>query len=99
MALPPMPHLTSGFAGMRVLCGDREIAPIHPFRLESRMSETETIHEGLYVFDPDAFAPSCGGVKLVLTSQKQPDKPDTRAIDPRMVQRIWDDFAPYRAKH
>jgi len=97
MALPPMTHVASGFARMRVLCGDREVAPIHPFTLQSRASETETIDEGLYVFDPDALAPSCAGMKLVMYSQKQPDRADTRVIDPRMVQRIWDDFAPIRA--
>jgi hypothetical protein len=97
VSVPPIPHLASGFSRMRVLCGDREVAPIHPFRLEQRISETETIAEGLYVFDPDALAPSCAGVKVVLYSQKQPEKADTRVVDSRMVQRIWDDSAPYRA--
>lgn len=97
MSLPAMPRLTSGFSRMRVFCGDREVIPIHPFRIESRISDTETISEGLYVFASDALAPACAGVKLVLYSQKQPDKADTRVVDSRMVQRIWDDSAPYRA--
>jgi hypothetical protein len=96
MSVPAITHVASGFSRMRVLCGDREIAPIHPFRLETHVSETETIDEGLYVFGPDAFAPSCDSVRLVLYSQKQPEKADTRIVDPRMVQRIWDDFAAYR---
>jgi hypothetical protein len=96
VALPAMPHFTSGFARLRVLCGDREVAPIHPLRIDTPISDSETISEGLYVFDPDALAPSCAGVKVVLYSQKQPEKADARAVEPRMVQRIWDDFAPYR---
>jgi hypothetical protein len=96
VALPAMPRFISGFSRMRVLCGDRDVAPIHPFRIDTRISESETISEGLYVFDPDALAPSCAGVKVVLYSQKQPEKADARAVDSRMVQRIWDDFAPYR---
>jgi hypothetical protein len=36
-------------------------------------------------------------MKLALYSQKQPDKGDTRVVDSRMVQRIQDDLAPYRA--
>ena len=60
------------------------------------MSETDTIEEGLYVFDPAALAPSCGTVKLTLYSEKEPAKADTLIVDPKILQRIWDDFAPYR---
>jgi len=52
---------------------------------------------GLYVFDPGALGPSCGSVKLVLFSEKEPDKADSRVVDPKIVQQIWDDFASYRA--
>lgn len=98
VAIPAITHAASGFSKLRVLCGDREVAPIHPFRLEQRMSETERIDEGLYVLDPDALTPSCASVTLELYSQNEPKKKaDTRVVDPRMVQRIWDDFAPYRA--
>jgi len=96
VSIPALPHLSSSFSRMRVLCGDREVVPIHPFRIESRISDTEAIAEGLYVFDPDALAPSCASVKIVLYSQKQPDKADTRVVAPGLVQRIWDDFAGYR---
>jgi hypothetical protein len=97
MAVPPIPHLASGFSRMRMLCGDREVGPIHPFRIESRISDTETISEGLYVFDPDALAPSCASVTVALYSQKQPEKADTRVVDAKLVQRIRDDFASSRA--
>jgi hypothetical protein len=54
----------------------------------------------LYVFDPEAFGPQCASVKLVLFSEKEPEKGETRMIDANVVQQIWQDFAPYRtAEH
>ena len=32
--------------------------PIHPFKLEQRVSESDAIYEGLYVFDPGALGPA-----------------------------------------
>ena len=97
VALPPIKRYKSGFARMRAFCGDTEVTPIHPFRLEQRVSETDAIYEGLYVFDPGAFGPHCGTVKLVLYSEKEPDKGDTRVVDASLIQQIWQDFEPYRA--
>jgi S1-C subfamily serine protease len=97
VALPPMRRAKAGFSRMRAFCGDAEVLPIHPFTLEQRVSETEAIYEGLYVFDPDALGPQCAAVKLALYSEKAPDKGDTRTVDPSVIQRTWQDFAPYRA--
>jgi hypothetical protein len=97
VSLPPMMHVKSSFFRMRAYCGDAEVTPIHPFKLEQRISETEAIDEGLYVFDPGALTPSCGSVRLVLYSGKEPEKGDSRTVDPKVIQQIWDDFAPYRA--
>jgi hypothetical protein len=96
VSLPPIKHVKSGFSRMRVFCGDAEVTPIHPFKLEQRVSESDAVYEGLYVFDPGALGPHCGPVKLVLYSEKEPAKGDTRLIDPRVLQQIWQDFAPYR---
>ena len=52
MSLPPMKRAKSGFLRMRAFCGDTEVTPIHPFVVEHRISETEVIYEGLYMFDP-----------------------------------------------
>jgi hypothetical protein len=82
---------------MRAFCGDAEVTPIHPFKFEQRVSESDAIYEGLYVFDPGALGPHCGTVKLVMYSEKEPEKSDTRVVDPRVLQQIWQDFAPYRA--
>jgi S1-C subfamily serine protease len=97
VSVPPIKHVTSGFSRMRASCGDAEATPIHPFKLEQRVAENDAIYEGLYVFDPGALGPHCGTVKLVLYSEKEPEKGDTRVVDPRVIQQIWQDFAPYRA--
>lgn len=96
MAVPPVMRPKSGFARLRAFCGETEVTPIHPFKLAQPLSPTETIVEGLYVFDPGAFPPTCAGVKLVLYSEKEPEKADTRIVDPKVVEQIWRDFAPLR---
>jgi hypothetical protein len=97
VALPAMKHLKAGFARMRLYCGDAEVTPIHPFKIERRVDEGNAVYEGLYVFEPGAVGPQCGKVKLVLFSEKDPDKGDSRVIDAKVLQQIWDDFGPYRA--
>ena len=97
VSLPPMKHFKSGFSRMRVFCGDAEVTPIHPFKLEQRVTESDVIYEGLYVFDPGALGPQCGTARLVLYSEKEPEKGDTRVVDPKVLQQIWQDFTEYRA--
>jgi hypothetical protein len=97
IAIPAIKRITSGFLRMRALCGETEITPIHPFKLEQRISDSTAVYEGLYVFDPGALGPSGGSVKLVLYSEKEPGKADTQVVDAKVVQQIWDDFASYRA--
>jgi hypothetical protein len=96
VSLPPIKRFKSGFLRMRAFCGDAEVTPIHPFKVERRVSETEAIYEGLYAFDPGAFGPQCGTARLVLFSEKEPEKGDTRVLDPKALQQIWQDFASYR---
>ncbi len=97
VALPPIRRFKPGFAGLRLRCGDTVLTPIHPFTLEQRVSDTDAVREGLYVFDPGALGPQCSTATLRLSSEKTPDTEDTKAIDRRILQRIWDDFAAYRA--
>ena len=96
VSLPPIKRIKAGFAQMRAFCGDAEVTPIHPFKLEQHVSETDVVYEGLHVFDPGALGPHCGAVKLVLVSDKQPEKSDTLVVDPKVVQQVWQDFAGYR---
>jgi S1-C subfamily serine protease len=97
VALPPIKRFKSGFSRLRAMCGDAEVTPIHPFRLELRMSENDAIHEGLYVFDPGALGPQCRSARLILYSEKEPGRGETRDIDPKVLQTIWQDFAAFRA--
>ena len=94
MSLPPMKRAAAGFSRLRAFCGDTEVMPIHPFMVERRVSETEALYEGLYVFDPAAFSPQCGTVKLTVYSENEPDKGDTRVVDPKILQQIAEDFRP-----
>lgn len=96
VAIPPIKRPKAAFARLSAFCGDAEVTPIHPLKLEQRVAET-TFYEGLYVFDPGALGPQCGTVKLTLYSEKEPDKGDTRVVEPRVIEQIWKDFEPYRA--
>jgi len=96
VALPPIKRYKAGFVRLRARCGAVEVTPIHPFELESQVSERATIHEGLYVFDPGAIGPHCGTVTLVLYSAAGPGQGDTRVVDSKLLERIWQDFEPYR---
>jgi len=96
VSLPPFKRMRSGFSRMRIACGDAEVAPIHPLKIEQHVSGTETIYEGLYVFDPGALGPSCATVKVTVYSEKEPQKADTRVVDAKVIEQIWQDFAPYR---
>ena len=97
VALPSMKHAATGFARMKAFCGSTKVVPIHPFKIEQRISETEAIAEGLHVFAPDAFGPHCADVRFEIYSEKAPLKPEPRAVDASIVQQVWQDFAPYRA--
>jgi trypsin-like peptidase len=97
VSLPPIKRFRSGFSRLRTLCGDKELTPIHAFIIEQRISEKDTITEGLYAFDPGAFEPACGSVTLLLYSDKEREKPDRVIVDAKVIQQIWQDFAPYRS--
>jgi hypothetical protein len=96
-ALPPFKDFKSSFRHMRATCAGVEVTPIHPFVLEHRVSEKNIIREGLYVFDPGAFGPQCATVTLSLYSEAQPERADTLTPTRTVIDKIWTDFAPYRA--
>ncbi len=98
VALPPITRLSSGFARMRVHCGEAEVTPVHPFVLEIEGPGGETVTEGLYAFTPEALTPACGALRLEIYAVKDPAKADVLAVDPKLVEQVWADFAPYRAQ-
>lgn len=97
VAIPPIKRIRSGFSHMRAYCGEREVTPIHPFRLVQRISDDDAMFEGLYAFDPAALSPECGQVKIVVFSEKEPEKGETLVVAPGIVQQFWQDFEAYRA--
>jgi hypothetical protein len=94
VSLPPMKRAKAGLSRLRLFCGDTEVRPIHPLMVEQRISETEALYEGLYVFDPASVGPQCGKVTLTVYSERAPDTGDTRAVDPKVLEQIMRDFAP-----
>jgi hypothetical protein len=94
--LPPFMDFKTSFSRMRATCGGVEVAPIHPFVLEHRVSEKNVVREGLYVFDADAFGPECASLTLELYSEAQPEKPNSLAPTRTIIDQVWTDFAPYR---
>lgn len=97
MLLPKIRRFKPGFLKLRAFCGPREVRPIHPFVIERRVSATDAVHEGLYVFAPEALTADCGTVTLEVYSEKAPGTPEMVAVEPAVLGQIWQDFAPYRA--
>jgi hypothetical protein len=97
VAIPSVKRPKGDFGRMRALCGDDEIVPVHPFKIEHRLSEKETLVEGLYAFDPGALTPACATVRLELFSEKDTRTPETLVVDPKVIQQVWQDFAPLRS--
>jgi hypothetical protein len=69
VSIPPIKRIRSGFGRLRAFCGDAEVTPIHPFKIEQQFpGQDDVVYEGLYVFAPDALTPQCGTVKLMIYS-------------------------------
>ena len=96
VSIPPIKRIKSGFSRLRAFCGTTEVTPIHPFKIEQRGDDDNTVYEGLYVFDPGALRPECGTVKLEMFGEKQPDKGESVVVDARVIEQIWKDFEGYR---
>jgi len=96
VSLPPFKKMQDSFARMRVYCGQAEVTPIHPFRIERRFDKDTGMFEGLYVFDPASIGPQCREVKLVLFSEKSPTKNDEYVVDAKMKEQLARDFAAVR---
>jgi hypothetical protein len=83
--IPPIPRLKASFLKMRAYCGDQEVTPIHAFTIERSPDPKSSVKEGLYAFDPASLGPNCPSVKVTLFSQKEPNKADTKTIEPSLL--------------
>jgi hypothetical protein len=57
---------------------------------------TDATYQGFYSYPYDAISSTCGIVKLELFSEKEPDKPVTRTLEPKTIAQIAADFEPFR---
>lgn len=96
ISLPAFKSVKTGFSSLRLYCGESEVTPIHPFKIEYRVDETHALYEGLYVFDAGMVGPKCANARLVLFSEKEPTKGDPHPIDAKILQQIADEFASLR---
>lgn len=86
--LPPLKSVSANFAHLRAYCGDTEVLPIHPFIVEHQVSGRSAIREGLYVFERAAFGPHCPTIRFSMFSEKEPQKADTKVIDPTLFEQL-----------
>jgi Trypsin-like peptidase domain len=98
----------TGFSKLRLLCGDKEVIPIWPGHVTEGSKENhyavlvDESSGGRYIYPYDAISPQCGRVTVQVFSTKDAGRPSEKVLDPAQVQRIWQDFEPYRqmqAKH
>jgi S1-C subfamily serine protease len=94
------------FYRMRLLCGDKEIQPIHPGKIATRVNvqnrfvnATDATYEGFYTYPFDAVSPSCGKVVLELYQEKGSTQPTVKVFEEKTVTQVWSDFEAYRKLH
>lgn len=93
--IPAMRDFRTSFARMQASCDEAEVLPLHPFVLEHRLSDTNTLREGLYVFAPDAIGPHCRTLTLTLYARGS-TRGDTITVPPAVIERIAQDFEALR---
>ncbi|HSZ21084.1 MAG TPA: S1C family serine protease [Candidatus Acidoferrum sp.] len=104
--IAPRFKFRTDFYKMKLLCGAREIEPIQPGKAatvvnahNSFVNVTDATYVGIYSYPPDAITPSCGKVTLQLYSEKEPDKSESKDLNQKSIDRVWNDFRPYLAAH
>jgi S1-C subfamily serine protease len=102
----PRMKFKTDFYRMKLLCGGKEVEPIQPGKAatvlnahNSFVNVTDATYVGIYSYPPGAVAPSCGKVTLQLFAEKDPGKSESKDLDPKTVDRVWNDFRPYLAAH
>jgi len=90
---------------MALFCGSKEVAPITPGKIADLVNVhnpfvnvSDATYQGLYIYSPDAISPECGEVRLEIYSEKDTERPTTKVLSAKTVERVWEDFQPYRAQ-
>jgi S1-C subfamily serine protease len=102
----PRLKFRTDFYRMKLLCGAKEVEPIQPGKAATVVNAhnefvniTDATYVGIYSYPPDAISPSCGKVTLQIYSEKEPDKSESKDLDKKSIDRVWNDFRPYLAVH
>jgi S1-C subfamily serine protease len=100
---PAKLKFTTDFVSMKLFCGTKEAQPIQPNRVEVardvqnyRVSVRDAAYYGFYTYPHDAIGPQCGQVRLEISSLKKKEAPEVKVVPQKVVDRIWNDFGPYR---
>jgi len=100
----PRMKFRTDFYRMKLLCGTKEVEPIQPGKAATVVNAhsafenaADATYVGIYSYPPDAISPSCDKVTLQIFSEKDPEKSESRILDPKSVERVWNDFRPYFA--
>jgi len=91
------------FGRMRLFCDGKGVEPIQPGKIAYMINLSnyfvrvaDASYEGLYTYPPDAISPACHQMVLLIEPETKPGKAVQIILDRKLVQRVWDDFAPYR---
>ena len=98
-AAPRSGEPKSEFNKMRLLCGDREVEPIHPAKIARFVTAQDVTFRGVYAYSPGAISADCGPVTLEIFSQGSPAKVRRRELDRKVIARVDEDFSPYYEKY
>jgi len=100
---PARMKFKTDFCRMKLLCGDKEIQPIQPGKVADVVNVhnpfvkvTDATYEGFYTYSYDAISSDCEKVTLQIFSEKEPDKPESKILDPKTVAQVVTDFEPFR---
>ena len=106
MAGGPRMKFRADFYRMKLFCGGKEVEPIQPGKAatvvnvhSSFVNIDDATYVGIYSYPPDAISPACGKVTLQIFSEKDPAKSESKELDEKSVERVWNDFRPYLATH
>jgi S1-C subfamily serine protease len=100
---PASLHFKTDFYRMKLMCGDKEVAPILPGKAQrvldvnnAAVRITDATFDGFYEYGPDAIGPNCGKVTLEVFSEKNPKEAKVKVLDQSTVETVYADFEPYR---
>jgi S1-C subfamily serine protease len=103
--VPAKLRFKADFYKMTLTCGSKEIAPISPGKIAhvvdvrtGLVNATDATYEGFYEYPADSIGPSCGQVTLTVYGEKDPNKAFSKKMDSKSVERIFQDFEPYRSQ-